>query len=76
MQYPIRKVSNTLDTVLRRWAREQDKSLNEVAIEAMARGAGLTGRTVRQSRVAQTLASQRVCGFPPATTRGSGLWSP
>jgi hypothetical protein len=26
-----------------------------------------------RSRVAQTLASQRVCGFPPATTRGSGL---
>ena len=26
-----------------------------------------------QSRVAQTLASQRVCGFPRATTRGSGL---
>lgn len=48
MQYTIRKVSNTLDAVLRRWAREQGKSLNEVAIEAMARGAGLTGRTVRQ----------------------------
>jgi hypothetical protein len=48
MQYTIRKVSSTLDAVLRRWAREQGKSLNEVAIEAMARGAGLTGRTVRQ----------------------------
>jgi hypothetical protein len=48
MQYTIRNISNTLDFVLRRWAREQDKSLNEVAIEAMARGAGLTGRVVRQ----------------------------
>jgi len=48
MQYTIRKVSNTLDAVLRRWAREQGKSLNEVATEAMARGAGLTGRAVRQ----------------------------
>jgi hypothetical protein len=48
MQYTIRKVSNTLDAVLRRWAREQGKSLNEVAIEAMARGAGLTGRAVPQ----------------------------
>jgi hypothetical protein len=48
MQYIGRKVSNALDSVLRRWAREQGKSLNEVAIEAMARGAGLTGRTVRQ----------------------------
>jgi hypothetical protein len=25
------------------------------------------------SRVAQTLAAQKVCGFPPPTTRGSGL---
>jgi hypothetical protein len=48
MQYTIRKVSNALDTALRRWAREKDKSLNEVAIEAMARGAGLTGHAVRQ----------------------------
>ncbi|HUI44126.1 MAG TPA: hypothetical protein VL523_19345 [Terriglobia bacterium] len=48
MQYTIRKISNTFDTVLRRWAREQGKSFNEVAIEAMARGAGLTGRPVRQ----------------------------
>lgn len=48
MQYTIRKISNTLDSVLRRWAREQGKSLNEVAIEAMTRGAGLTGRAVQQ----------------------------
>ncbi len=48
MQYTIRKVSNTLDAVLRRRAREQGKSLNKVAIEAMARGAGITGRAVRQ----------------------------
>jgi hypothetical protein len=48
VQYTIRKVSDTLDAVLRRWAREQGKSLNEVATEAMARGASLTGRAVRQ----------------------------
>ena len=48
MQYTIRKISDSLDAILRRWAREQGKSLNEVAIEAMARGAGLTGRPVRQ----------------------------
>jgi len=29
--------------------------------------------TFEPSRVAQTLASQRVCGCPPATTSGSGL---
>ena len=47
MQYTIRKVSNTLDTVLRRWAREQGKSLNEVAVEALARGSGISGRPCR-----------------------------
>jgi hypothetical protein len=41
MQYTIRKVPDTLDTALRRRAREQGKSLNEVAIEALARGAGI-----------------------------------
>jgi len=38
MQYTIRNVPKTLDEALRRAAREQDKSLNEVAIEALARG--------------------------------------
>jgi hypothetical protein len=48
MQYTIRKVPNSLDAALRKAAREQGKSLNEVAIEALARGAGVTGERVRQ----------------------------
>jgi hypothetical protein len=48
MQYTIRKVPDTLDEALRRAAREQGKSLNEVAIEALFRGAGLTGECERQ----------------------------
>jgi hypothetical protein len=48
MQYTIRKVSDTLDSALRRRAREQGKSLNEVAIEALARGVGISGRRHRQ----------------------------
>jgi hypothetical protein len=48
MQYTIRNVPVTLDEALRRTAREQDKSLNEVAIEALARGAGVTGERGRQ----------------------------
>ncbi len=48
MQYTIRNVPDTLDEALRRVAREQGKSLNEVAIEALARGAGVTGERVRQ----------------------------
>jgi plasmid stability protein len=48
MQYTIRKVPNSLDTALRRRAREQGKSLNAVAIEALARGAGVSGERPRQ----------------------------
>jgi plasmid stability protein len=48
MQYTIRNVPDTVDSALRRAAQTQGKSLNEVAIEALARGAGLTGETLRQ----------------------------
>jgi len=41
MQYTIRNVPDYLDAALRDAARERGKSLNEVAIEALARGAGL-----------------------------------
>jgi hypothetical protein len=48
MQYTIRNVPGTLDEALRRAARERGKSLNEVAIEALARGAGVTGDRSQQ----------------------------
>ena len=48
MQYTIRNVPGTLDEALRRAARERGKSLNEIAIEALARGAGVTGEQSRQ----------------------------
>jgi plasmid stability protein len=48
MQYTIRNVPDTLDEALRRVARERGKSLNEVAIEALARGAGVSGDGRRQ----------------------------
>jgi len=48
MQYTIRHVPDTLDEALRRAARERGKSLNEVAIEALARGAGVAGERGRQ----------------------------
>jgi len=44
MQYTIRNVPPPLDAALRRSAHEQGKSLNEVAIEALTRGAGLSER--------------------------------
>ncbi len=48
MQYTIRKVPNLVDAALRRRAREQGRSLNEVAVEALARGAGVDGERCRQ----------------------------
>lgn len=48
MQYTIRNVPNSLDAALRRRAQEQGKSLNEVAIEALARGAGISGERIRK----------------------------
>ena len=41
MQYTIRNIPPILDEALRRAARERGKSLNEVAIEALAQGAGV-----------------------------------
>lgn len=48
MQYTIRNVPDSLDEALRRTARERGRSLNEVAIEALARGAGVTQERSKQ----------------------------
>lgn len=42
MQYTLRNVSKQLDQALRKTAAEQRKSLNQVAIEALERGSGLS----------------------------------
>jgi hypothetical protein len=42
MQYTIRNVPNYLDAALRDAARREGKSLNEVTVLALARGAGLS----------------------------------
>jgi plasmid stability protein len=48
MQYTIRNIPDPLDAALRRSAREKGKSLNEVALEALVRGAGLGDQRVPQ----------------------------
>jgi hypothetical protein len=48
MQYTIRNVPEYLDAFLRDAARAQGKSLNEVTIEALTRGAGLRESRCRQ----------------------------
>ena len=59
MQYTIRKVPDSLDRALRRAARGRGKSLNEVAIEALARGAGVTGERERQRHLADIAGTWR-----------------
>lgn len=43
MQYTIRGIPPAVDAALRQRARASGKSLNEVAIAALAEGAGVTG---------------------------------
>ncbi len=48
MQYTIRNIPEHLDAALRTSARLKGKSLNEVALEALARGTGVSGQQHRQ----------------------------
>jgi plasmid stability protein len=59
LQYTIRNVPDYLDTALRASAREQGKSLNEVAIKALARGLGLSQPRVRQRDLSDIAGSWR-----------------
>jgi hypothetical protein len=59
MQYTIRNVPDYLDAALRVSAREQGKSLNEVTIEALARGFGLVDHKVRQRDLSDIAGSWR-----------------
>jgi hypothetical protein len=47
MQYTLRNIPPALDEALRRKAREEGRSLNEVAIESLLRALGLAGEPVR-----------------------------
>ena len=47
MQYTIRNIPHVLDLELRERARREDKSLNQVAVEALASAMGLAARSVR-----------------------------
>jgi hypothetical protein len=47
MQYTLRKIPKHLDRALRARAKLESKSLNEVAVEAIGRGLGLTDKPVK-----------------------------
>ena len=47
MQYTLRNIPDALDEALRERARAENKSLNQVAIDALARALGLGRRAAR-----------------------------
>ena len=47
MQYTLRDIPSLLDSELRRRAKDEGKSLNAVALEALIRGAGLGATALR-----------------------------
>lgn len=59
MQYTIRNIPDPLDAALRRSAREKGKSLNEVALDALVRGAGLGESRIRQRDLGDIAGSWR-----------------
>lgn len=46
MQYTIRDIPKRIDEAIRRKAKAEGKSLNQIAVEAMTAGLGLGGRPV------------------------------
>jgi len=48
MQHTIRNIPTQVDRALRERSKREGKSLNEVAIEALARGLDLEGEPVRR----------------------------
>jgi plasmid stability protein len=59
MQYTIRNIPDYLDAALRSSAQKQGKSLNEVAIQALTSGTGLSGRQQRRRNLRDIAGSWR-----------------
>ena len=48
-QYTIRSIPDSVDQALRRLAQQESKSINTVAVEALARGLALDAATIEHS---------------------------
>ena len=58
MQYTIRNIPKVLDQALRRRARQHNKTLNEVVIEAMASGLGVQQAPAKRRSVREIFAGR------------------
>jgi hypothetical protein len=59
MQYTVRNIPDYLDAALRSAARQQGKSLNEMAVLALVRGTGLSETTRRKRDLGDLVGSWR-----------------
>ena len=59
MQYTLRNIPEILDAALRRRARQQGRSLNDVAVEALINGAGLSDVRPRRRALSNVAGSWR-----------------
>lgn len=57
MQHTVRNIPDYLDATLRETARKESKSLNQVMVEALARGAGVAGQPVRHRDLSDLVGS-------------------
>ena len=61
VQYTLRNIPPALDRALRRRAKQLDRSLNEVALEALARGVGVERELGQQHHLDLLFASGMRC---------------
>jgi hypothetical protein len=74
MRYTLRDIPPPLDSELRWRAKEEGKSLNAVAIEALLRGAGLSETPIRQRDLSDIAGSwQEDPEFDQAITDQDGV---
>ena len=59
LQYTLRAIPKTLDAALRRRAKQESKSLNTVAVEALARGLDLSPTPVEFADLDSLIGSWR-----------------
>jgi hypothetical protein len=79
MQYTLRKIPRQVDAALRRRARVSRKSLNAVALEALARGAGVADAPLSQRDLSDVVGTWREDSAFARALKGQhridrGLW--
>ena len=57
MQYTLRNIPEVLDAALRQLAKAKNKSLNEVAVEALARAMGFSDKPMRYRKLSDLAGS-------------------